>query len=640
MAGGSATHAGIGFQDQVAGLLSVHVLADAPVDFFGLPVGATPTSIELETSAPVDDILVGTSATGLCFVNVKKGVTTSTKSDSPLASVIDQFVRLWIACQSGRSTRSWQRPLDLSKDRVVLVTGGERSTTFTASLSKVLGRIDDRASIAKDAVTSTDSERAVYDAVIGLLRLAFRRHTGTDGSDDAVTSLLRMTRVAFLDPEGRDKANTLTLLKKAVVADPADADRAWGELVATCQRLAETRSGADRAGFRNALVSSGVRLQGAPEIAGDVRMLEEFTGDTLASLAHLAYLDVPTEKRIERIEIQRAVSNALVQHGRQTSLLIIGEPGSGKSGALYSAAKALIDEGRQVVVIAVDRHPVATLDELRRDLRLNRPLIEVLRNWTGDKPGVLFIDALDATRGGSSDRVFQDLIRRVLEDAPNWHVVASIRVFDLRFGVTYRNLFAGAPVDDRYQDSEFRHVRHLSVPRLTDEELDQVWSKAPLMSDAYREGTAALRELLRSPFNLFLLANVLSVEHHDLGGVTTQLELLHLYWSHRVIGTDQKDLSREALLRSAVDRMLDAGTLQVALHDVPTAGAEHVRRLLSEGVLAPAEGTRDRLTRISFAHHVLFDYGVARLTLDEGRANDFAGRLTSSDQRAGTAPSD
>lgn len=634
MAGGSATHAGIGFQDQVAGLLSVHVLADAPVDFCGLPVGVTPISIELETSAPVDDILVGTSATGFCFVNVKKSVTTSTKADSPLASVIDQFVRLWIACQSGRSTRSWQRPLELSKDRMVLVTGGERSTTFTASLSKVLGRIDDRASIAKDAVTSTDSERAVYDAVIGLLRLAFRRHTGTNGSDDAITSLLRLTRVAFLDPEGRDKANTLTLLKKAVVADPADADRALGELVATCQRLAENRSGADRAGFRNVLVSSGVRLQGAPEIAGDLRHLQEFTTDTLSSLAHLAFLDVPTGKGTERIEIQRAVSNALSEHAGQTSLLIIGEPGSGKSGALYSAAKRLVDDGRPVVAIAVDRHPVATQDELRRDLRLDRPLIDVLRNWTSDKPGVLFIDALDATRGGPSDRVFQELIRRVLDEAPNWHVVASIRVFDLKFGVTYRDLFAGSPVDDRYQDSDFGRVQHLSIPRLTDEELDQMWSKSPPMRDAYREGTAALRELLRSPFNLFLLANVLSFEEQDLRGVTTQLQLLHLYWSHRVIGMDQKGFSREALLRSAVERMLDAATLQVALRDVAGASTDDVSRLLSEGVLAPAEGTRDRLTRISFAHHVLFDYGVARLTLDEGRVNDFAARLTSSDQRA------
>lgn len=127
MAGGSATHAGIGFQDQIAGLLSVHVLADAPVDFFGLPSGVTPISIDLETSAPVDDILVGTSAAGFCFVNVKRGVTTSTKPDSALASVVDQFVRLWTACESGRSTRSWQRPLDLSKDRVVLVTGARPS---------------------------------------------------------------------------------------------------------------------------------------------------------------------------------------------------------------------------------------------------------------------------------------------------------------------------------------------------------------------------------------------------------------------------------------------------------------------------------------------------------------------------------
>jgi hypothetical protein len=52
----------IGFQDRVAGLLAVHVVADAPVDFFGLPSHITPTSIELETSAPVDDILVETSA--------------------------------------------------------------------------------------------------------------------------------------------------------------------------------------------------------------------------------------------------------------------------------------------------------------------------------------------------------------------------------------------------------------------------------------------------------------------------------------------------------------------------------------------------------------------------------------------------
>jgi len=38
MSGGSATHAGIGFQDKVAGWLAVHILSDEPIQFLGLPM--------------------------------------------------------------------------------------------------------------------------------------------------------------------------------------------------------------------------------------------------------------------------------------------------------------------------------------------------------------------------------------------------------------------------------------------------------------------------------------------------------------------------------------------------------------------------------------------------------------------------
>ena len=282
----------------------------------------------------------------------------------------------------------------------------------------------------------------------------------------------------------------------------------------------------------------------------------------------------------------------------------------------------MIEEGHPVVTIAVDRHPVSTADDLRRNLRLDRPLVDVLRNWTGEKQGFLFIDALDASRGGPSDRVFQELIRLVLEQAPNWHVVASIRVFDLKFGVTYRDLFKGRPVDNHYQNSEFLQVRHLSVPKLTDDELEQVWSKSHLMADAYEQGTGTLRDLLRSPFNLFLLANILASGLREFRDITTQLQLLHLYWSYRVIGSDRRGLLRESLLRSALDKMLDERTLQASVQEL-SATTDDLDRLLSEGVLTPAEGTRDRLVRISFAHHVLFDYGVARLTLESGQARDF-----------------
>jgi len=634
MTGGSATQAGISFQNNVAAYLGVHILADASVDFFGLPPEVAPTAIELETSAPVDDILVSTSGGGLCFINVKKSVTLSSNPDSHLGSVVDQFVRLWVACHSGRRGHPWQRPLAADRDRLVLVTSGQRSSRFVGAASKVLSRVPDRGAITpRESIAKTEPERQVYDALLDLLRASSRRHTSEQFSDDLLAALLGMTRVALLDPDGAGKANLVGLLRSVVLANPADADTAWLRLVAECQRLSGNRSGADRASLRNSLRSRSVRLAEAPEIAADVRRLRDFTRETLSSLAHLSHLDVPTIEGTQRVEIHRSVTDALVGHAQRTSLLLIGEPGSGKSGALYSAANSLIAEDHPVVVIAVERHPIRSVDELSGSLRLDRSLIDVLRNWTSDRRGVLLIDALDASRGGSSDQVFRELIRRVIDEAPNWSVVASIRVFDLKFGVHYRSLFAGHPVDEAYRAPEFSHVKHLLIPQLTDLELEQVWSTSELMRKASRQETAALRGLLRSPFNLFLLANVLSAGLRDVPKITTQLQLLDLYWSYRVIGDNREWPARESLLKRALNRMLDERTLQTSVHaDLDAKG--DLDRLLSEGVLTPAEGTADRVTRISFAHHVLFDYAVARLILERGRARNLAELLTSSDDRA------
>ena len=136
-------------------------------------------------------------------------------------------------------------------------------------------------------------------------------------------------------------------------------------------------------------------------------------------------------------------------------MLVTGEPGSGKSGAIYSAARHLIECNHPVVVISVDRHLATSSDALRRDLGLTKELLDVLRHWRGQHRGVPFIDSLDATRGGPAETVFQDLIRRLNVEAANWTVVASIRVFDLKFGFLYRKLFRGSPVDDEFSDTEF-----------------------------------------------------------------------------------------------------------------------------------------------------------------------------------------
>ena len=635
MTGGSAAHGGFSFQDKVAAFLAVHILAGRSIEFLKLPSGAIPTEIRLETILSVDDILVLTSEDGRCFFNVKSTVTNSSAPRSPLGSALDQFVRLWIDCRDGDGSKAWRRPLSPTRDRLVLITRLQRSIRFARGFSSILARIADQQSIDPvDAVATTQVEKDILETVLRHLRTAYRAQTSEEFPDAEIVKLLCLVRVKQLEPDDTHKTVCLSLLENSVIDSHADAERAWSEIVANCQRMTSLGSGSNRPTLHSRLRDSGIRLAGSPDIRADVRRLQEATRMELESLGHLARLDALTADGPQAIEIQRSVTQALTKHARSNSMLVTGEPGSGKSGAIYSAAQQLISKKYPVVVLAVDRHPVSSLDSLTKELGLSNGLVDILRDWPGDPRGVLFIDALDASRGGPTDAVFQDLIRRTIREAPNWNVVASIRAFDLRFGVGYRGLFRGPPVDRKFSISEFGNVRHISVPKLTSEELKQVWRFSPAMEEAYRDGTTGLRELLRWPFNLFLLADVLSEGSYDLTQISTQIELLHLYWSYRVTRSDGQNITRERALRAALDKMLEEHQLSVRVDAVPATLDPALTRLLSEGVLLPLGGHRDQLRRISFSHHVLFDYAVARLILEDGKAPDLASRLTRSEDDA------
>ena len=480
MTGGSAAHSGFSFQDRVAGFLAVHILAGRSIEFLKLPKGVVPTEIHLETILPVDDVLVLTSDEGRCFFNVKSTVTTSTNSESPLGSALDQFVKLWVECRDGGGSKAWLRPLSPERDRLALVTGPRQSSTFIKGMTSILARIADLDSLEQfEAIATTQAETRVYRTVVGHLRRAYRTQTGQDFPDVAMVQLLGMVRVAILDPNETHRTLALALLETSVIDSPVEADRAWSEVVANCHRMALLGSGSNRSLLLTRLRDSGIRLAGPPDILADVRRLRRATRLELDGLAHLTRIEGPTLAGLETIEIERTVMQALVEHARDNSMLVTGEPGSGKSGAIYQAAQKLISDDHPVVVLAVDRHPVSSLESLKQELGVENELVDILRGWPGHARGVLFIDALDASRGGPTDTVFQDLIRRTIRKARNWSVVASIRAFDLRYGVRYQGLFQGSPVDRKFSSGEFGDVRHLAVPKLTNDELKQIWSRSP-----------------------------------------------------------------------------------------------------------------------------------------------------------------
>ena len=125
--GGAAAAGGMDFQHRVAAWLAVHVLAEKDTSLpWRLPSDVTLESIRCETEQPVDDVLVCTSVSGVCFLQVKKTLRLSSSGDSELASTVDQFVRQFVACRaSSTGGRPWERPLNPATDRLVLLVGAD-----------------------------------------------------------------------------------------------------------------------------------------------------------------------------------------------------------------------------------------------------------------------------------------------------------------------------------------------------------------------------------------------------------------------------------------------------------------------------------------------------------------------------------
>lgn len=618
------------FQHRVAAWVAVRILAEKDATPpWNLPEGTTLEWLLCETDQPVDDLLVGTSANGLVFAQIKRTLQLSRAPDSDLASALDQFVRQFIACQSKTpGTQPRDRALDPLKDRFVIITSPSSSEPIKVHLRKVLNRVRNLLQHQSlDEAATNAEERDALSIVKEHVRRSWQKSLGTDPSDDEFRQLLSLMHVQVLDleEEQTDEHRAKDLLRTAVLQDPDGADAAWARLISLCANLAAQRSGANRSTLQRELLNARLPLRAPRSYQHDIERLKKYSATIVETLAHLAQIRIgPTT-----IKIQRACTRALREVAEENSILVVGEPGAGKSGALHDLARALQEEGRDCVFLAVDRLAAQSLGALRVEIGLNHELLEVLDNWPGIQPAFLVIDALDAARGDPAATMVRDLIRRVVEKGGRWRVVASIRKFDLRYSEEIKDLFVGSPPTE-FQDPEFGRVRHLNIPRLSEEEFAQIEPQSaglyPQSAELYAlicSAPAELRGLLRVPFNLRLMAELVGagVNPDELTPISTQLELLDRYWSHQVIRSDRDKYgdAREAVLREACERMVAERVLYVERQAVAgTDTSPLLDDLLSTQILIEWQSspeTQPERYILAFAHHVLFDYAVARLLL-------------------------
>lgn len=595
-AGGRATEAGMAFQAAVATWFAVHILARLPVGGrFDINNTALPVAIRLETGTGLDDIEVTQSDGGALHVQNKTSATLATGDKAPLAKTGTQLAG-WMS-----EAKALGAAPDPTRNAAVLAVRANAARTLD-DLEAGCRAFDLGGAWAITKAGRNAAQRTALSALETIVTAAWTAAHKIAPTAEDLADMARSFHVArfAMDEGDADWREASTLLGRHLYGGDAAGDAPLRELRGIMRDLIGSGAPADRDGLLRALRRRGHIDVGAPRYDEDIARLRVVTAAELDRLA--VHGELPLAGGIT---ITRESDAPMLTAIKAGSLLVVGEPGAGKTGALVHAARSLIAEGALVVFLSVDRFPgVAITADLNSELRLNHDLVEILSASPGSQPRFLIIDALDAARGGLSEGVFATLIERATAElGGDWTVVASIRTFDLRNGRRYRAAFAGAPADAAHADSTLGAIRHFAVPRLTDGDVAAAGTASAEVAALLASATEALAELLRNVFNLSLAAELLDdgADPAGFAGIATQSGLIDTYEDRRMPTTGMTQAAAEAVTAMAASRRLAVRKVDVRHMDVD--------QVIQAGVLTTAGDL------VSFSHHVLFDHVAGRFYL-------------------------
>ena len=301
--------------------------------------------------------------------------------------------------------------------------------------------------------------------------------------------------------------------------------------------------------------------------------------------------------------------------------VVIGRPGVGKTHLLLKLHERLSNDNVPHLLLPIDKLGDGTDESLQTALSYKGDLIIKLRDEIrrgNTCPGILLFDAFDAARNENTRKRFLYIIQRIIEELKGlWNVIVSVRTYDAKRSQELLNLF-GKSVDEdcKLYVEEGIGCRHFAIPLLTDSEIDQAIDQIPQMDDVYKLSSNDFKELLRIPFNIWLLERILISTDGvpDLSQISSEAQLLGEFWMRRIRKKPNRD-DREFILTKATQKMVEELSLSVhksALYspEVREAWTE----LLSDEILSEVSSTGQR---ISFSHNILFDYAVSVLLIED-----------------------
>jgi hypothetical protein len=304
--------------------------------------------------------------------------------------------------------------------------------------------------------------------------------------------------------------------------------------------------------------------------------------------------------------------------------IVVGRPGVGKTYLIADLCDRLDKDFVPNLFLQIDRLGNATPEELQEALHFDGDLIEKIHSEFSQVkklPGVLIFDAFDATRNEVARRNIVKLIESALSKLKKiCHVIVTVRTYDAQKSQELLDLFGGFAESDasEYRDSSIL-CRHFSVPLLTDPEIEQAVKQISHLEELYQTAAPEFKELLRIPFNLWLLEKTLTEagDVKEISTIRSEIQLLSLFWRKRIKSKIDVD-ARELLLSIAAKEMVKERMLSIKkeiLYEL--YGAKYPGTwdgLLSDEILTKVSSTGQRL---AFSHNILFDYAVSVLLIED-----------------------
>ncbi len=319
------------------------------------------------------------------------------------------------------------------------------------------------------------------------------------------------------------------------------------------------------------------------------------------------------------MQINRSdLENSLYEYSRLGHGLILGSPGAGKSHSLVKLRDALLFKGIPSLLIPIDRLGSATVTEIQAHLEINVPLLEKLKSEHRDSknPAVLILDGFDAARNLDIQANLLNLIKSLISpENESWNILVSIRTFDAKKSKDLLKLFPRNTALDKRYLLESIDCEHFYIPTLTNEEV-LTTKGIDGLETLFQNASSEFKEILRNPFNLWLLEKI-SKKNQLLDGldkIASEVQLLDKFWENYISSDANSDI-KESILSSLTKDMVKNYSLSVKKDQhYKTELDSSWKSLLSNEIIVLSELTGQR---ISFSHNILFDHAVSRLVIDE-----------------------